>query len=163
MIDTNKVVEKFLQNCRFSKVKSILKGDVLDFGGNEGELKRYVKGSYTLVNYDYTPMKGKMFDTIVILAVIEHIDVEKVFDIFQNFYEHLNNGGRIILTTPTPRSKWLLELLADMDILDKQNILEHKHYWNKAEIINLALSAGLKVDVYYNFQLGMNQFAIFLK
>ena len=39
------MVEKFLQNYRFKIVKPYLNGDVLDFGGNKGELKKFVKES----------------------------------------------------------------------------------------------------------------------
>ena len=87
-------------------------GDVLDFGGNEGELNQFVKGNYTIVNYDHSPMEGKEFDTIVLLAVIEHIEVSEVYLIFDKFSKHLKKGGKILLTTPTPKSKWILELLA---------------------------------------------------
>jgi hypothetical protein len=45
-----------LQQYRFRKAIPFLKGNVLDFGGNDGELQQYVSGSYTLVNYDYGPM-----------------------------------------------------------------------------------------------------------
>jgi 2-polyprenyl-3-methyl-5-hydroxy-6-metoxy-1,4-benzoquinol methylase len=163
MINSKMPLEKFLQKLRFSKVINMLHGDVLDFGGNEGELKQFVKGSYSIVNYDHSPMEGKEFDTIVLLAVIEHINVEEVYLIFQKLFKHLKKGGKIILTTPTPQSKWLLELLAALRILDKQNIEEHKHYWNIKEIYDLAEMNGLRVEFYENFQLGFNQFAILVK
>lgn len=44
MIDTSNLLEGFLQRKRFKKVKKWIKGDVLDFGGNEGELRPYVEG-----------------------------------------------------------------------------------------------------------------------
>jgi len=163
MINSKMPLEKFLQKLRFSKVINMLHGDVLDFGGNEGELKQFVKGSYSIVNYDHSPMEGKEFDTIVLLAVIEHINVEEVYLIFQKLFKHLKKGGKIILTTPTPQSKWLLESLASLHILDKQNIEEHKHYWNMKEIYDLAEMNGLRVEFYEKFQLGFNQFAILVK
>ena len=89
MIDSSKVFEKLLQNFRFNRVKNLLIGDVLDFGGNEGELNQLVKGNYTIVNYDHSPMDGKQFDTIVLLAVIEHIEVSDVHLIFNKFSKHL--------------------------------------------------------------------------
>ena len=78
-------------------------------------------------------------------------------------FKHLKKGGKIILTTPTPQSKWLLESLASLHILDKQNIEEHKHYWNMKEIYDLAEMNGLRVEFYEKFQLGFNQFAILVK
>ena len=160
MIDSRMPLEKLLQKLRFARVKNILSGDVLDFGGNEGELSQFVQGEYTIVNYDHSPMSGKKFDTIVLLAVIEHINVEDVYSIFNKFSNHLKKDGKIILTTPTPQSKWLLELLAGLHILDKQNIEEHKHYWDQKDINDLAIKNGFKVIKYEKFQFGFNQFAI---
>jgi SAM-dependent methyltransferase len=160
MIDSKKTFEKILQNFRFKKVLPYLKGDVLDFGGNNGELAAYVKGNYTLVNYDHSPMKNKKFDTIVLLAVVEHIEVAEVHQIFKKFKGALQPDGRIFLTTPTPASKSILELLAWLHILDKQNIEEHKHYWNKDDLTFLAQEAGFAIVEYKKFQLGFNQYAI---
>lgn len=151
-------MEAFLQKKRFKKVLPYLKGNVLDFGGNEGELKKYVQSDYTLVNYDHSPMENKSFDTIVALAVIEHIPVNEVYRIFKKF--KLNKNGVLFLTTPTPMSKPVLEFLAFLRILDKQNIEEHKHYWNRKEIDVLARSSGFRIKTYKKFQLGFNQYAI---
>ena len=62
MIDTSIILEKFLQAYRFKMVRPYLIGDVLDFGGNEGELKKMVKGSYLLVNQDLLTNIGMMLD-----------------------------------------------------------------------------------------------------
>jgi len=69
MIDTSFYLEKYLQNNRFRMVKPYLGNDVLDFGGNEGELGKYVNGSYLVVNYDHSKMDNKTFDNIVNLSV----------------------------------------------------------------------------------------------
>ena len=160
MINSSKLLEGFLQQNRFTKAVPYLKGDVLDFGGNNGELKKYVTGSYTLVNYDHAPMENKTFDTIVALAVIEHIPIADVFAIFQVLRKKLKPGGVLLLTTPTKMAKPLLELLAFVHVLDKQNIEEHKHYWSKEEIEQLAQQNGFTVKQYQKFQFGFNQVAL---
>ena len=160
MIDSKKSLEKYLQQKRFETAKKWIVGDVLDFGGNDGELKPLVTGEYTIVNYDHGPMVGKSFDTIVTLAVVEHIPVEDVYKIFESFKKQLRPNGKIILTTPTPRSKPILEALASIHILDKQNIEEHEHYWSQEELQNLATRSGLEIVHYEKFQLGCNQFAV---
>ena len=160
MINSSKKLESFLQQYRFKIAIPFLKGDVLDFGGNEGELKQFVPGNYTLVNYDHTPMKNKTFDTIVALAVIEHIPVADVFEVFKSFKSKLRPDGTLLLTTPTPRAKPLCELLAFLHLLDKENIREHKHYWTKEDICNLAEQNGFTVKAYKKFQWGFNQMAV---
>jgi len=160
MIDSSILIEKFLQNYRFMMVKPYLMGDVMDFGGNEGELKKLVKGKYLIVNYDHSVMENNNFDTIVSLAVIEHIEFDEVFNIFHKFKKILNKGGRIFLTTPIKMSKPVLETLAFLSIVDKKNIAEHKHYWSKKEIYQLAHKTGFVVKKFKRFQLGFNQLAV---
>ena len=163
MIDSKgKFMEGFLQRYRFRMVIPYIKGDIMDFGGNEGELKKFVKGKYLCVNYDNSVMDNKTFDTIVSLAVIEHIEFNEVFSIFKKFKEkHLRKGGKIFLTTPTKMAKPILEFMAWLGILDKENIAEHKHYWSKEDIYILAEKTGFKVEKYKKFQSGVNQLAVF--
>jgi 2-polyprenyl-3-methyl-5-hydroxy-6-metoxy-1,4-benzoquinol methylase len=160
MIDTSIFLEKFLQNLRFKEAKKYLKGDVLDFGGNEGELKKFVSGKYMVVNYDHSIMENKNFDTIVALAVIEHIPVREVLLIFKKFRLVLKPGGHVFLATPTVFAKPILEFLAFFGFVDKENIREHKHYWTKKELFDLAKDSGFQVQKYKKFQLGFNQFAV---
>ena len=161
MLDSNKPIERILQNARFKKVIPYLKGDVMDFGGNKGELRKFVKGNYLVVNYDHSVMKGKTFDTIVALAIIEHIVFNEVFDIFRKFkQEHLKENGVIFLTTPTKISRPVLDLMR-LTGIGRGDSDEHKHYWNKREIYDLAKKSGFIVEKYQKFQLGLNQMAIF--
>lgn len=158
---SEKLVEKILQKQRFKKILPFIKGkSVLDFGGNKGELQEYISQKYTLCNEDYSVLKGKKFDTIVSLAVVEHIPLEQVFEIIKMLKEHLNKKGRIIITTPTKINKSVLEFLAKINLLDGENIKQHKHYWDKEELIDLAKKADLNINHYKKFQLGLNQIIV---
>lgn len=154
---SDKFVERFLRDYRFRMVKPYLKGDVLDFGGNNGELGLYVKGRYVPVNYDHSVMKGK-FDTIVSLATIEHLYEYEIYTLFKKFRKML--GGYLFITTPTRMSKPVLEFMAWLGLTDKENIAEHKHYWTKSELLDLARTTGFEVVRYKKFQLGFNQIMI---
>lgn len=160
MIDSSMFLEKFLQNYRFKIVKPYLIGDVLDFGGNHGELGKFVKGRYLVVNYDHSVMESAHYDTIVCLAVIEHLEFEDVFKVFYKFKKILNKDGRIFLTTPTTMAKPVLECWAFLGFLDKENIKEHKHYWNKKQIFELANKTGFMINKYKKFQFGFNQLVV---
>lgn len=161
MIDTRKnKLENFLQKYRFSMVKKFIEGDVLDFGGNEGELQSFVSGKYTIVNYDRRKMFDNTYDTIVLLAVIEHIEVSDVYKIFNEFKSILRQNGKIFLTTPTFFCLPILEGLSRIGLLSRKNILEHKHYWSRKDIFDLAEQNELKVVKYRKFQFGLNQYAV---
>jgi 2-polyprenyl-3-methyl-5-hydroxy-6-metoxy-1,4-benzoquinol methylase len=160
MMDSIKFVEKLLQYYRFKKIKPFLDGDILDFGGNRGELKKFVRGDYSAVNNDNFLMDNVNYDTIVCLAVIEHINPPKVHEVFCKFKNILNQNGKILITTPTREAKPILEFMAFVGFLDKNNLAEHKHYWCKKEIFVLAEKAGLFVKTYNKFQFGCNQLVI---
>ncbi|MBP8617892.1 MAG: methyltransferase domain-containing protein [Candidatus Pacebacteria bacterium] len=161
MIDNPMFLDKLLQSYRFKMVRPYLIGDVMDFGGNKGELKRFVEGRYLNVNYDHSVMENTHFDTIVCLAVIEHIEFDEVFKIFYKFKKILNREGRIFLTTPTKMAKPVLEFWAFLGVIDRGSIVEHKHYWSKKEIYQLANETGFVIKRFKKFQLGFNQLAVF--
>lgn len=156
------LLERWLQKQRFKIAMPYLEGDLLDFGANQGELGLYyTKGRYTGIDKDYKRMKGKKFDTIVCLAVIEHIEEYNVVLLFKDFREMLKDHGRIFITTPTRLSKRILEMLAKVGLLDKENLAEHKHYWTKLDLIALAIANDLKMIEHKRFQFGLNQYAVF--
>ena len=161
MIDNPMFLDKLLQSYRFKMVRPYLIGDVMDFGGNKGELKRFVEGRYLNVNYDHSVMENTHFDTIVCLAVIEHIEFDEVFKIFYKFKKILNREGRIFLTTPTKMAKPVLEFWAFLGVIDRGSIVEHKHNWSKKEIYQLANETGFVIKRFKKFQLGFNQLAVF--
>ena len=161
MIDTTKWMEKFLQGQRFNIIKPYLVGDVLDFGGNKGELGQFVTGHYQCVNYDHSVIENRKVDTIVSLATIEHLEVTEVYEVFTKFQSVLNRDGRLLLTTPTLSSKPVLELMAFLGITDKANIDEHKHYWTRDELDELGQRTGFFMIEHIQFQFGFNQLAIF--
>lgn len=160
MVNSRIFFENVLQRLRFSRVKKLLKGDVLDFGGNNGELGKYIKGNYTYVNYDHSLIIGQKYDTIVLLAVIEHLEVEEAYEIFHNFHDHLRKDGHIVITTPSRFSKYILEFLGWLNLLDKNNLSEHKHYWNQSDFEHLAARLKYKIDHFQYFQFGLNQLLI---
>ncbi len=160
MIDTSIFLERFLQRYRFRMAQPYLIGDVLDFGANDGELGKLVTGKYIIVNYDHSPLDGASVDSIVTLATIEHLYPKDVYAVFGKFKKCLKDGGRIFLTTPTKMAKPILETMALIGIVGKDNIEEHKHYWSKADIFALAEQTGFQVARYRKFQLGVNQLAV---
>ncbi len=57
----------------------------------------------------------------------------------------LNKNGKIVITTPTVQSKNILNTLSYFILLDSTNIREHKHYWNKTDLEELAQNTGFEL------------------
>ncbi len=177
--------------CRWrSKIvrRYIRPGDtVLDFGcGHQALFLRTVEKDLKQgigVDYDATPghptpnleiqnfhfkdrfeFPDSSFDQVTILAVLEHIALNQVDTLFSEFQRILRPGGRVLLTTPTPAAKPLLEFLAfKLKIISAPEIADHRHYYNEADLNALACRHGLLFDVYRKFILGFNCFAVLAK
>ncbi len=144
-------VEKWLQTYRFNIIRKYLFGRILDFGCNNQELQlHYNLPNYTGVN-SISEVKGE-FDTIVVLAVIEHMDQLEGIKVIDTLMSHLGNNGVLVLTTPSPISKYILEVLSFFRLIDKDNLKEHKYYWSKRDLLD-----SFKGCEYKKFQFGLNQ------
>ena len=105
------------------------------------------------------PLENNSIDQVVMLAVLEH--VEKPIDVLKELYRVLKPGGEILLTTPTPFSKPILETIAFHIPLmgeDAAEIADHKHYFSKKELLELMPEIGFKNTFHKYFELGCNHF-----
>jgi 2-polyprenyl-3-methyl-5-hydroxy-6-metoxy-1,4-benzoquinol methylase len=180
------ILEKILQNIRFRKVFPFVKNGykVLDIGcGYKGALlsllasnifegvgtdvsvsKKTVAKNIKLVSQRYLKLPQNHFDLITCLAVVEHMDNPKT--LLAKAYESLKKNGRLLVTTPSPFAKPILEFMAfKLGIISKQEIKDHKKYYDKGEIISLLESVGFKsrnIEIKY-FTFGLNTFVIVKK
>lgn len=184
--DNEPVLEKFLQRLRFRKVFNNVKdgSNVLDIGcGYNGDLlkllspkinegmgidisvtKKAVAKNIKL----FSQRKNKKislpknyFDLAICLAVIEHLEDPET--ILKTAYKSMKNGGALILTTPSPAAKPILEFLAfKLGVISKQEIKDHKQYYNQKDIKTLLSRVGFKsaaIDI-EPFSLGFNIMAV---
>lgn len=113
---------------------------------------------------DRLPFTDKMFTKVTMLALIEHIEVASVPKLFRELARILKPGGKIILTTPTPLGKIILEFLAfKMHIISAKEVGDHKKYYEKKDLANLAKNYGFKVESYKTFQFGGNSICVLKK
>ena len=178
-----KLMERFLRARRIAIVRKYItkQSIVCDIGcGHEGYLlhslsnnfaygygfdKEVVKSKVSnikLINSDIEKqinLASNTIDVIFMLAVIEHLDnAEKLIE---ECCRMLKNGGKLVITTPTKSSKWLLELLAfKLKLLDAKNMAEHKHYFDRKEITSLLAVNGFKNVSVKTFQLGLNMLIV---
>jgi len=105
------------------------------------------------------PLKNNFFDVVITLAVIEHLN--NPLNFCREIYRILKPGGCVILTTPTPRAKPILEFLAfKLKIISAREIADHKNYFSPKDIIQLFQKVGFtkKNMRVKTFQLGCNLF-----
>lgn len=178
-------IDKLIAFLRSSRIKKYIrnKDRVLDFGcGSQGYFLKYVKeiidegigldGEVNNENYENLVFikfnfKNKLpddmgkFDKIVMLAVLEHIEVNNVDKLLSEFKKVLSDNGQVILTTPTPMSKPLLKFLAKLKIINEDEIADHKKYYSKSDITEMAKKNKLKLVSYKLFQMGFNSEIVF--
>lgn len=108
------------------------------------------------------PLQDESVDCITLLAVLEHLsDPEKVLS---ECYRILRHDGALILTTPSPISKPLLEFLSfRLNIVSPLEIADHKHYYSKGDLVNLLSRIRLENIEVKSFELGLNNMAIAFK
>ena len=186
------LLSPYLRNKRTSIVLPYLKGDILDIGCGPGrnlELMRERNipfSSYTGIEIDenliqklsakYPDSKfykvdldsekipvDRKFDTIVLLAVIEHIFNLKF--LFVQLASLLKPNGRIILTTPTPFGNDIVHKIGtSIGLFDKEGGQDdHIAIFNRKRLEILGEEIGLSIKNYKTFQLGCNQLAVYQK
>jgi ubiquinone/menaquinone biosynthesis C-methylase UbiE len=175
--------EYFLANLRYKRViEGIPDGSsVLDLGcGFEGKFlegisskikngigldlsvkDNSIKSNIELKKYELNkklPFPDESFDVVTSLAVVEHLsDCENHF---LESFRVLRKGGVLLLTTPAPRSKRVLEFLARLGFVSKEEIYDHKRYLSLKDLEDLSKMAGFSEINKANFQFGFNNFLI---
>jgi ubiquinone/menaquinone biosynthesis C-methylase UbiE len=110
------------------------------------------------------PLPDQSIDTATSLAVLEHLEQPEVQ--VRELYRVLKSGGSLLLTTPTPAAKPVLELISyRLHLIDAAEIRDHKHYFNEVELRALFEKVGFQPEQirYKPFLVGLNQLIIATK
>lgn len=110
---------------------------------------------------DILDVKEHCCDVVFMLAVLEHLD--DPHKLLKEIYRILKIDGILCLTTPTSLAKPVLECMAMMKIINREEIREHKHYYTSREIQTLMEECGFFYYKYQRFCFGMNSLAIVQK
>lgn len=130
--------------------------------GFDQKVKSGMQKNIELYQYDLIkplPLPDNSVDCITMLAVLEHLS--HVDEIFSEIKRICRPGGRIILTTPSPKSRRLLEFLAfKLAIVSPAEISDHKHYWSLDEITTLLEKNNFSLIKVNSFCFQLNNFAV---
>ena len=173
-------LEPLLAHLRINRIKKYLKKNsrIIDFGcgSNFALLNCFPKKYFTkyvgidplasskLINDSVEIIKSKIeksivkennFDTVVMLALLEHVDdPEKIVN---KAYKLLKKNGVVVATTPSIIAKPVLEFLSyKLGIVSKREIEEHKQYFTPRFIKNIFYNVGFKNVIIKRFEFGFN-------
>ncbi|WP_332913953.1 class I SAM-dependent methyltransferase [Algoriphagus boritolerans] len=107
--------------------------------------------------------KENQYDTILLIAVIEHIFNLKF--LFEQIHDLLKDDGKVIITTPSPfGNDFVHKIGTQLGLFDKEGGQDdHIVIFNKKRLQILANEVGLEVNKYQKFQLGCNQLVVLKK
>ncbi len=107
------------------------------------------------------PFPDQFFSIVTMLAVVEHLDPEKLESVLSEVYRILVPGGTMIITTPAAWSDGLLRAMARVNLVSREEIEEHAYaytlpilgwYFGRAGFPHTLMRFGY-------FELGLNMWA----
>lgn len=112
-----------------------------------------------LVLTNHLPYVDNSFDIVTMLAVLEHLEDPDIT--LREIRRVLVPGGKLLITVPSKFAQPVLEFLAfRLRIVSREEILDHKIYYNRKSIKILLEKNGFTVEIHRYFQLGMNNFLV---
>ena len=176
------LLSPWLRRRRFEAATPYMQGKVLDFGCGSGALAALVPADrYLGVDIDGVSLRQarrhfpqhsfvpelsgqqKKFDTVISLAVIEHVDDPSGF--LRTLASCMNEspGSRVVISTPHPAVDWIHGLGATAGLFSKHANDEHEDLLDRAKLEMVGDQAGLKLASYSRFLFGANQIAVYAK
>lgn len=120
---------------------------------------------FDLESGNVLPFDDGCFDVVTMLAVLEHLQPQKVFHILDECRWVLKDKGLFIITTPASWTEKLLRMMGALKLISPEEIEEHKDVYDHAKIALLLSSAGFKRErmKFGYFELFMNLWAMATK
>lgn len=178
-----KPADRLLQRWRIAKARPYIAqgARVLDIGCADGMLFEQMKlcigegigidpalqhpiskGNYRLVpgRFPEDLPDDTPFDTITMLAVVEHLPTECLTQLAQDCAQFLNPGGHLVITIPSPVTDKILDMLRFLHIIDGMSLEEH-YGFDPSEVSSVFSAGGLDLIKRKKFQLGLNNLFVF--
>jgi SAM-dependent methyltransferase len=179
-------VDVLIRNIRTNKVRLLIKAlfdknvfNLLDIGCGSDHLLINEFGGWGLdpksknldkknihirrgVVKDVLPkFENDFFDIITLLAVIEHLELEELKFLLEQSGRILKKNAFLLITTPTPLSRPILELSAKLFLISREEIAEHKFYYSLKSLMPIIEKYNFKIIKQKSFELGFNCLYLF--
>jgi SAM-dependent methyltransferase len=139
----------------------------LDKSFNPSVAHALTSPSFRLVEHDIEKVEELPFgdsccDVVTMLAVIEHLEPQRLERLFAEVYRILKPSGIYIITTPAPWTDRLLRIMARLRLASSAEIDEHKGCYDRASIFDMLATAGFRGESMRGgyFELGVNVWAV---
>ncbi len=174
------LLSPFLQRRRLAAALPFVRGRILDVGCGSGALASFVPAKdYAGVDVDgvalalartrhprhvflrrLPPVGSDAFDTVVALAVIEHVD--DIGGFLSELAARLSAepGASIVVTTPWPALRPLHAVGAALGVFSRSARDEHKVMIGRQALAEYCAGSGLRIVAFRRFLLGVNQLAV---
>jgi 2-polyprenyl-3-methyl-5-hydroxy-6-metoxy-1,4-benzoquinol methylase len=165
-----------LQRARIRAALPYISGDVLDIGCGNGALAAFVPPE-RYCGYDRaadaismavrqhprhafsdTPPRRATFDTVVALAVIEHMN--DPIAALREWTNYVRNGGHVVITTPHKSFRLAHEAGSAVGLFSHDAAEEHETMFDRGMLMRLATDVGLEFLLYRRFLFGGNQLCV---
>lgn len=171
--DNAGVLTGYLARQRSEVARPHLRGRILDIGCANGHMATWCRPDAYLgvdidpasieiarrehpdYRFDTSMPTDEQFDTIVALAMIEH--VKDPAGVLASWRPLLTGAGCVVLTTPHPRVEWVHTAGAKVKLFSQEAHDEHEDLIDLARMKELVVGSGLEVYHYQRFLYGANQ------
>lgn len=167
------ILSPWLRRRRLKVVRPYLRGRVLDYGCGVGMLAemcsreaylgydideeslQIARSEHPGFRFEAKGPKDVQFDTVVLLAVIEH--VKETQDFLAEIRALLVPNGRLVVTSPHPATKGLYSIGSGLGFFSRVAHGEHEQLYGYHQMQRVLLESGFTVLEYKRFLFGANQ------
>lgn len=146
----------FLINTVFAEKHGL---DKMVSGADAAAFPRDIRlAALDIYEADRLPYEDNFFDVVTMLAVFEHIRVDRLTMLITEIHRVLKPGGSYVMTTPSGWTGPILDVLKTVGAVSKEEIDEHEDSYSAAKIKAIMARtpfAPERTRIGY-FELGMN-------